>query len=224
MSSTQSNPLPQGLPGGRLLEYFTPDYIRGLLALYGDLRELFRRDRGIFEILEYDAAFDILDAQGTQAVLRKRLKVRFLQESVIAFQDYVWGDGAHFKQYRCTPGKVVDRWREGDRWNILISLQETKSKGDIETFHIENRIQNSFTSGKEWCQAESRHRTKKLKLSVTFPKDRHATSAKLLERSQHLSKDLGPEHFDVLPDGRQLLTWETENIKAFEVFTLKWHW
>ena len=207
-----------------MLEYFTPDYIRGLLALYKDLKELFRPDRGVFEILEYDAAFTILDGHGKQAVLQKRLKVRFLQESVMAFQDYAWGDGSHFMDYRCSPGKMVDRWREGDRWNILISLQETKSKGDVETFHIEHKIHDAFTQGSEWCQVESRHRTKRLKLSVTFPKDRHCTAAQILVRSQHKTIELGPDHFDLLPDGRQLVTWETKNIKTFEVFTLKWNW
>lgn len=224
MPSTRSTPLLSGLPGGKLLEYFTPDYIRGLLALYGDLKDFFRRDRGIYEILEYDAAFTILDAQGRRAVLKKQQKVRFLQENVIAFQDYAWGDGSHFKRYRCTPGKVVDRYREGDRFNILVSLRETKAKGDVETFYIEHHMLNAFTEGEEWCQVEIRHRTRRLKLSVTFPKDRHCISAQLLERSQHKATKLGIEQFAVLPDGRQVVTWERKDIKTFEIFTLKWRW
>ena len=220
MSST---PLPT-LPGGKLFEYFTPDYIRGLLALYGDLKELLRRDRGVYEILDYDAAFTIFDAQGKRAVLNKQQKVRFLQENVIAFQDYAWGDGAHFKRYRCTPGTVVDRYREGDRFNILVSLRETKAKGDVETFYIEHHMLDAFTAGEEWCQVEIRHRTKHLKLSVTFPKDRHCVSAQILERSQHKATSLGLEQFAILPDGRQVVTWEAHNIKTFEIFTLKWRW
>lgn len=223
MPSSRSTPL-FSAPLSKLFETITPDYLRGLLALYGDVQELIRRDRGIFEILEYDAAFSILDSQGKQARLQKRLKVRFLQESVIAFQDYAWGDGNHFQEYRCSPGKVVDRWRDGDRWNILISLQETKSKGDIEVFHIEHDIADAFTQGHEWCQVECRHRTKRLKLSVTFPKDRRCSKAHIIERGQHTSTELGPDNIDQLPDGRQVVTWETRNVKTFEVFTLKWDW
>ena len=224
MANNRSSSLPQSLPGGKLLEYFTPDYVRGLLALYVDLKEFFRPDRGVYEILKYDAAFTIFDAQGKRAVLNKEQKVRFLQENVIAFQDYSWGDGEHFKRYRCTPGKVVDRYREGDRFNILVSLRETKAKGDIETFYIEHHMLDAFTKDEEWCQVEIRHRTRHLKLSVTFPKDRHCISAQLLERSQHKATPLDLEHFAVLPDGRQLVTWKTKNVKTFEIFTLKWHW
>ena len=43
-----------------------------------------------------------------------------MQNNVIAFEDYAWGDGEIFTDYRCSPGVVVDKYQEGDRWSILI--------------------------------------------------------------------------------------------------------
>jgi hypothetical protein len=47
----------------------------------------FPRDRsheGINEMLEFDAARELLDTKGEAASLRKRQRVRFLQDNVIA--------------------------------------------------------------------------------------------------------------------------------------------
>ena len=52
----------------------------------------------------------------------------------------------------------MDRYRDGDRWNILISLRETRSRGDIEDFYIERTARNGFTKREEWRQAEIRLR------------------------------------------------------------------
>ena len=41
-----------------------------------------------------------------------------------------------FADYSCRPGEVTDVYQEGDRYNILISLRETKAAGDIEDFYI----------------------------------------------------------------------------------------
>jgi hypothetical protein len=53
---------------------------------------------------------------------------------VIAFEDYAWGDGDVLAEYKCSPGFEADRYLEGDRWNILISLRETKHRGDVQDF------------------------------------------------------------------------------------------
>ena len=64
---------------------------------------------------------------------------------MIAFQEYARGDGEIFAEYRCAPGVVVDRYQEGDQWNVLISLRETKSAGDIQDFHTTRTIKGGFT-------------------------------------------------------------------------------
>ena len=118
---------------------------------------LVERNRGMYEILEYETTLDLADPKGHKAIFHKRQKVRFLQDNILAFQDYAWGDGEVFTSYKCTPGVVVDRYQEGDRWNILISLHQTKNKGDTEDFHIERVANNGFTNHEEWFQTELRH-------------------------------------------------------------------
>lgn len=207
-----------------LLDFLTPDSLRSLLLLYKDLRAFIQKERGLYHILDYDVTVELLDTKGKVAVQKKRQKVKFLQDSVSAFVDYVWGDGENFDAYACSPGVVADRYKEGDRWNVLISLRETKNSGDIEEFHIERRVRDAFLSEDEWYQVEIRHKTKRLRMSIIFPKGRPCRSAHLVTRSRHTSKKLGPDHLSELPDGRQQLTWETRDIKQLEVYTLKWRW
>ena len=130
---------------------------------------LVERNRGMYEILEYETTLDLADPKGHKAIFHKRQKVRFLQDNILAFQDYAWGDGEVFTSYTVHARRVVDRYQEGDRWNILISLHQTKSKGDVEDFHIERVATNGFTKDEEWLQTEIRHPTRRLRLAVLFP-------------------------------------------------------
>lgn len=181
------------------------------------------RNLGIYEILDYETTLE-LSATGKTATFLKRQKVRFLQDNVISFQDYAWGEGEIFADYRISPGIVADRYLVGDRWNILISLRNSKSRGDLEEFFIESTFKNSFLRTEEWQQIEIRHRTKHLKMTIVFPKQRRCKHATIQQRGRHRSIELGNEHFGGLPDGRQIVTWEINDIEPLEVFTLRWEW
>ncbi|HEX9596624.1 MAG TPA: hypothetical protein VF982_07065, partial [Anaerolineales bacterium] len=138
--------------------------------------------------------------------------------------DYAWGDGEIFADYRCSPGVVVDRYRDGDRWNILISLRETKSRGEITDFRLERTVRDGFVQEEEWHQAEIRHPTRRLRLAVLFPPTRPCQRATLHERKGNRTYHLGPRHFQQLPDGRQLVEWETKHVRDLEMYTLRWVW
>ena len=218
---TKSLPLYQ-----RVTSYPPLDWIWLLLDLYRFLSQFIKRDahEGMYEILDYDSTLELMDPFGEIAIFKKRQQVKFLQDYVIAFQDYAWGDGEIFADYRCSPGVAVDRYQDGDRCNILISLRETKSAGDIEDFYIERVVRHGFTQADESRQIEIRHRTKRLRLAVIFPATRRCQNAALVERGRGKTTILGPEHFSDLPDGRQVVAWETTKIRRFEIYTLKWTW
>lgn len=220
-SSQESSSLPSVL-----LRLLSQDWLGLLPDLYRALRLWVRRYRheGMYEILDYDSILELVDPKGETAIFKKHQKVKFLQDHIIAFQDYAWGEGDIFADYTCTPGVVVDRYREGDRWNILISLQETKSAGSVTEFYIERIVKQGFTQAEESRQIEIRNQTRRLKVVIIFPKKRHCQRAVILQRSQHRTFPLGPEHFLNLPDGRQQLTWETQRINRFEIYTIKWVW
>ena len=48
---------------------------------------------GMYEVLEYVSTLELKDNKGKQALFRKREKVRYLQDNIIAYQDQAWGDG-----------------------------------------------------------------------------------------------------------------------------------
>lgn len=209
-----------------LLTCLSQDWATLIFDLYQILRRLVQRysREGMYEILDYETTLELLDRKGNTAIFKKRQKVKFLQDYIIAFQDYAWGDGEIFADYHCAPGVVVDRYQDGDRWHILISLRETKNSGDITDFYIERTAKNGFSQAEEVFQTEIRHPTQRLKVVIIFPKTRRCQRAVLIERSRHRSHVLGSEHFTTLPDGRQQLVWETRKIRRFEIYTIKWRW
>ena len=200
-------------------------WLSDLLHIGLHFHRLFREHTaGPYEILEYNTALELLSRTGKKAVFRKQQRVRFLQDNVIAFQDYAWGEGEIFAEYKCAPGVVVDRYQDGDRWNVLISLRSSKQRGDVEEFNIERRVKDGFTKKAEWRQVEIRNPTRHLRMSVVFPRTRHCRKAVLVQRSNHRSCTLNSSHFHALPDGRQEVRWQTAKVPPLEVYTLKWWW
>ncbi len=210
----------------KLLPYLTQNGLTLLFDLYGLARRWLkqRSHEGMYEILDYDSTLELVDTTGKTAIFKRRQRVKFLQDHIIAFQDYAWGEGDIFADYQCSPGVEVDRYREGQQWNILISLRETKSAGDVMDFYTERTIKEGFMKAEEWWQVEIRHRTKHFKLEIIFPRKRPCLRAVLGQKSKQTAIPLGPEHFTSLPDGRQMLTWETEKLKRFESYIIKWVW
>jgi len=85
------------------------------LEILGDVGKAVRRVvqgrsyRGMYEVLEYEATLELEDPEGKGATFKKREKVCYLQDNVIAYQDQAWGDGEILVNYRCSPGTPVDR-------------------------------------------------------------------------------------------------------------------
>lgn len=209
----------------KFLKQLRLDWPALLYAFAGWLRKtLCALSADPFEILDYEATLELKDTAGKLAHFAKRLRVKFLQNTVIAFEDYAWGDGEILAAYKCAPGVVVDKYKDGDRWNILISLREAKDAGDIEGFYIERTERNTFTRAEEWLQTEIRRPTRRLRMDIIFPRQRPCRRALLLQRRLNRAQVLGPEHFRTLPDGRQLVTWETRQVTAYDIYTLKWKW
>ena len=179
---------------------------------------------GMYEILDYDAILEIKDAKGQGAVLTRREVIRFLQNNVVAIHDHAWGDGEVFAEYNCQPGIPVDFYEDGSKYNILISLRETKNRGDVIELWVEREIEGGLLENLEWLETEIDHWMEHLKLSIIFPEDRPCTRATLSRRTTDKVTTLSPEHFARLPDGRQKLTWETNRPKLHDLYTIKWAW
>ena len=152
-------PLPADLFTGSVWSFLTLRNLKDLLDLYPRLRQWLSGGSDLYEILDYESTLELCDTKGATARFQKRQRVKFLQNNIIAFEDYVWGDGDLLAEYSCSPGVVADRYREGDRWNLLISLRETKHKGDITEFHIarvKKRVLRRRTNGNRRKSATAR--------------------------------------------------------------------
>jgi hypothetical protein len=179
---------------------------------------------GLYEVLDFDHALEIHDFGGKKAIYHKHQEVRFLQDFVPIYLDQAWGLGDIFADYRCSPGVPVDRYREGDKHRVLISLRETKRRGDKLNISITRTVHNGFKINPGWSVTDISHRTKHLRTSVTFPKARHCKQADLIKENAGRVTSLGPENMEILPDGRQRIFWETKKPVLFETYTLKWIW
>ena len=188
------------------------------------LPRLLRQLPGTYEVLQYETRLELLDPEGKLAIYTKHQKVRFLQDNVIAFQDQAWGDGDIFADYKCSPGFPVDRYRDGNKYRILISLRETKNRGDAEDFHIVRTIKDGFVRPVEDYQVDIDHGTRKLSLTVVFPKERTPKQVKVIEQKSQRTKELNAENLQPLPDGRWQITWEPERVKLHEVYVVRWEW
>jgi hypothetical protein len=209
-----------------LLLLLSSDWLDALETIWRLGRRMLalRIHEGIYEVLEYESRLEIADTKGEKAVLHKRERVRFLQDNIMAYQDQAWGDGVIFADYRCSPGVAVDRYREGHLYRILISLRETKSRGDIEEFHIQRTIKRGFTKPVEDFQIEINHTTRKLSVSVVFPRNRVPKRVTLIEKNIVRVTELGTEYRVTLPDGRQQYLWQSDHPRVFEAYILRWEW
>lgn len=181
-------------------------------------------DQGMYEVLEHEATLEIQDGRGQWAKVYKRQKVRYLQDNIVAFLDQAWGDGEILIDYHCKPGVLVDRWRPGQKEYLLISLRQSKHRGDADDFEIEWKIRNGFRRKKELWETEIRHWTGWLKLQVIFPKTRPPTGVWLVEKVKQRTRELEQEAYKPLPDGRWLLSWETKQPQLNERYQLQWEW
>ena len=180
--------------------------------------------QGIYEVLNLDMCLELKDIQGKKAVLTKRQRVRFLQDYVIAFADQAWGDGEIFADYRCSPGVAVDRYREGYKYRVLISLRDTKNRGDTQEIFIERTIRNGFTKKTEDFQLQVEHPTRRACLTVIFPPERPPRHVRLIEQDTRRVSPLNMSDTQRLPDGRWQIKWERSKVRQFETYILEWEW
>ena len=182
------------------------------------------RHPGVYEVLEHDTTVELVDPTGKLATVERRQMVRFLEDNLVAFTDYAWGDGNTLVDYTCSPGVPVDVYDDGSKHTILISLRETKNRGDVLRFKIRRKIRGGFMERDEWWETEIYHRTRHMKVAIIFPPGRRCQRAIVTQRSTNRTTTLGPEHFHFLGDGRQKLTWEIQKPKLHDRYTIKWRW
>ena len=195
-------------------------------SLWGIGRGIINRltNNGIYETLDYESTLELHNRAGTKATFSKRKKIRYLQANIIAYQDYAWGDGEILLNYRTNRGIPVDRYRSGFKTYILLSLREVKNRGDIDEFHIQWDIRRGFLTEDGYWSADVSQPTQHLKINVIFPKARPPLRLSLEETNRRQTHLLDRDAQQQLPDGRWLVSWETNKPRLYEVYVLRWIW
>lgn len=189
-------------------------------------RKIFRgfANEGIYEVIDYECQLELRDKDGNLAIIKKREKIRYLQDYVTSYQDRAWGDGEIFQNYHCSPGTPVDEYRVGHKTYKLISLREFRNKGDVDEFHIEWNMRRGFLESTGFWGTGINNRTKRVAVQIVFPKDRPPKSVSLTESNLQRTKDLERDAYTLLPNGRTMITWEKTNLRLYENYVLKWEW
>jgi len=200
------------------------------LQIVTDLWKLLRKvirgnvNEGVYEVLEYTSTLEILDRQGKTASFLKHKQVRYLQDNIIAYQDYAWGDGKILLNYRTSRGIPVDQYRSGYKTYILLSLREVKNRGAVDEFDIQWNIRQGFLTKDGYWATDISNRTKHLMVNVIFPKNRPPTRVIIEESNRKRTRSLGTEAINSLPDGRWQVTWTMDNPRLYEIYVLRWNW
>ncbi len=185
-----------------------------LIARLDDLRPL-------YEVKDYQAGLEVLDAKGRRAIYIKRERVRFLRNNVTSFYDYGWGTGAGFASHRVHPGRIVERQVIGSRQRSLVVLPQPRHAGDEMTFSVRRLWKNTLKGHGNWLEMEFYHPTRRAGLSVTLPRSHPPRSARVIDARRQSSL---PLRAVTLSDGRQKFQWSTKTVQVGDRYTLEWEW
>lgn len=182
------------------------------------------RYRGTYNVDDCRVTLDLTDRNGSTAIYTKRQRVTFLQDNIFAIQDQAWGDGDIFADYHCSPGFAVDRYQEGYRWKILISLRGTRNRGEHEEFVVERTIKDGFTIPVQYFHTQIDHPTQDLSISVVFPRTRYPKHVSIIEQNWKRQYLLDKAQQIPLSHGRLQYEWKVQHPRLYEGYILRWEW
>lgn len=201
-------------------------WLGSVIRLWVMVEKLVQRmsSEGMYEVLDYSSTLEVLDRQGKTATFQKQKKVRYLQDNIIAFQDYAWGDGKILLDYKTSRGVPVDKYRSGFKTYILLSLREIKNRGDIDEFNIQWNLSQGFLTKDGYWSTDVSSRTRHLLVNVILPRNRPPTQITLEETNRQRTRNLSADLVKKLPDGRWQISWETNKPKLHEIYVIRWLW
>jgi hypothetical protein len=187
---------------------------------------------------EYDSIrtkteWEILDPEGQRSVLRQNRTIKFRQNDVMVIREYVWGDSYYngtrpqIDDFYVKPGTILDIYREGGRFVILIALDKTYNDGEELDYHFERKELNAFTRNKEWVEFQPFTNSKYDEIVVTLPDERKIK--KVIARFRHGDYsqvyELGENNFlfEIL-ENKQRISWKIQNAIPRSSYFVEWEW
>jgi hypothetical protein len=181
-----------------------------------------------YEVLDQEHEWDLVRPDGSLAIHRKHLRVRYLNQA-ISVVDFAWGEGNLFEEYSCDPGRVVDRFvARGQLW-VLISLGGLRQRGEEEDLTFRRAIGDGFLNPVEWVELGPLE-GRRVSLKVVFPKERPPEQVEIVRTRRSL---LGrqTEHREALPTSaleevsqRRVVSIKTGSYSPDAALKVKWTW
>lgn len=179
------------------------------------------RNSNAYEVKDFRASLEILDAKGRRAVLTKQQRVRFLRDNVTSYNDYGWGSGDTFASHRAHPGHIVERRRVGPRFRSVVLLPEPQNRGDELTWSVRRLVRNSLADRHNWLEVEIYHKTRRAELRLTLPRARPIIAVRIVDRRREATNHVPAR---TLADGRIQARWTVSAPQVGDRYTLEWDW
>lgn len=171
-----------------------------------------------YDVTRVEHRWDFVHPDGSLVIHRRRMRLRFVR-SVISVTDVVSDPLDQVSPYVCRPGRVVDRFPVGGETWVLVSLGELRRRGQEETLEFSHSLRDAFRGNHGTVQAMVPEGTRRLVLELVFPRDRGPEKV-----SCRFGKGAPqPPEVDEL-DGRRILRWDFERVRAGASCAVQWSW
>ncbi len=172
-----------------------------------------------YTVLSYDMTLVLGDKKGSQAVFRRRQRIQFQQDGVVAILDHFWGDGVTVAEYATSAGQIRDSFKDGKRRHLVIELKRPMRRGEVLNFTVERRAMEAFTADEEWEETTIDHPIQRLGRVILFPKDRPCESARLEYQGREF-----PLHVLERRDGTTQIGLRISQARANVPYIVRWTW
>jgi hypothetical protein len=208
-----------------------------LILLIFSAERQWRIPEGPYRTLTSSLHWDITGQDGSEATLVRTREMEFTQNNVMALREYVITDDIppvidDFKinANGCSPEAVAIK-KEGNEWNILVSLNAVFHRHHRLTLTMVRKIKGAFTNPwGEYVTIRVPERTNALTVQITLPsgvmvKDGTPNIRCINNRGETPPQSLKSECLKTdQVTGRQRITWSPGSLPYGRAYRLSWQW
>ncbi|MGH7484173.1 MAG: hypothetical protein ACREMY_01045 [bacterium] len=172
-----------------------------------------RKDFFPYETIDFSTRLEVLDRKWTAVRYTRRQLVRFKDDGVSTFLDFVWGDGVQFVTYSAHSMRIMEAVPTRNGYVVLLKLPRPFYAGEVFEVVIERKITGAFFDERNYWESMPRTPTERLSIEVVAPRGagfrapevilppRHEFAASARGRTFQFHIDRPPAH------SRYRLTW-----------------
>ena len=175
-----------------------------------------------YENLSLAVELELCDVRGRRAVIRRKQRVRFLSDEAGVVRDVIWGEGETLAGYRVEGAKKLSVRQEGSKKVVLLGLPANPAKGASVTLKTERIIRGGFRPDEGYLEVVVERPTRRLRLSVLFPRGRPPKHARVETSPPALAAH--PVALRLTADGRTYATWPVVEPKHLVTYRVCWSW